>query len=204
MMVCSWIPCVKPVIPNRSMLYNDHIMKPLLILARLIDRLNAWVGKSVSWLVLAVVVVTFAVVVMRYGFQFGRIWIQESYLWMHAVVFMLGAAWTLQDGGHVCVDVLHRKLSPRAQSRINLLGVILLLVPTCMLILWISLPYVVTSWQLMEGSRQTGGIPAIFLLKSIIPLAALLLLLQGISMAIHNAARIMGLEDFPADCESNT
>ncbi len=179
------------------MYVNVRAMKSLLAFAGFIDRLTAWTGKSISWLILAVVIVTFAVVVMRYGFEFGRIWIQESYLWMHAIVFMLGTAWTLQDEGHVRVDILYRKFSPHTQSWVNLLGVFLLLMPTCVLILWVSSPYVVTSWQLMEGSRETGGLPAVFLLKSVIPLMALLLLLQGISMILHNAAHIMGLESSP-------
>lgn len=176
-------------------------MRSLLIFAGFIDRLIAWVGKSISWLVLAVVIVTFSVVVMRYGFEFGRIWIQESYLWMHATVFMLGAAWTLQDEGHVRVDILYRKFSPRTQTWVDLLGVLLLLMPTCVLILWVSSPYVATSWRLMESSRETGGLPAIFLLKSVIPLTALLLLLQGASIVVHSTARIMGLENFPANRE---
>lgn len=174
-------------------------MNTLLTIARYIDQLIAWIGKSISWLIFTAVVVTFAVVIMRYGFEFGRIWIQESYLWMHAIVFMLGAAWTLQDEGHVRVDILYRKFSARTQCWIDLFGVILLLVPTCALITWVSWPYVATSWQLTEGSRETGGIPAVFLLKTIIPLMALLLFLQGTSIAIHNIARIRGLEEMPTE-----
>lgn len=158
----------------------------LLQIANRIDAFIAWTGRTVSWLVLAAIVTTFAVVVMRYAFDFGRIWMQEIYLWMHAIVFMIGAAWTLQDEGHVRVDIFYRDLPQHWRCRINLLGVFFLLLPTCGVILWVSLPYVITSWQLMEGSRETGGIPAIFLLKTIMPVMALLLILQGTSLAIHS------------------
>lgn len=179
-------------------------MKFFLNLAKRIDRLIAFIGQSVSWLVFTAVIITFAVVVMRYGFGFGRIWIQESYLWMHALIFMLGAAWTLQDEGHVRVDIFYRKFSPPTQCWVNLLGVILLLLPTCILILAYSTPYVVTSWQLMEGSRETGGIPAIFLLKTVIPVTALLLICQGVSMLIHHIARLRGLEPMPESPPNHT
>lgn len=177
-------------------------MNILLLIASWIDRLLAGLGKSVSWLIVCAVVITFAVVVMRYGFGFGRIWIQESYLWMHAIVFMLGAAWTLQDEGHVRVDMLYRKFSPRMQCWVDLSGSLFLLMPTCILILWVSSPYVWHSWQLLEGSRETGGIPAVFLLKTVIPLMAITLLLQGLSMAIHNLARITGAEAMPSAPEN--
>ena len=166
-------------------------MKTLLKIADRIDQLIAWTGRSISWLVLATVLVTFAVVVLRYVFDFGRIWIQETYLWMHAMIFMVGAAWTLQDEGHVRVDIFYHKMSDKNKSRVNLLGVVFLLFPMCALILWVSLPYVMASWQLLEGSRETGGIPAVFLLKTVIPLMAILLLLQGTSIAIRNLQRLL-------------
>ena len=173
-------------------------MNSLLKIAKMIDALIDWVGRSVSWLTVLTVLIAFLVVVMRDLFEFGRIWIQELYVWMHALVFMLGAAWTLKAEGHVRVDIIYRKLSPRRRCLVDLLGVLLLLIPTCLLILWVSFPYVQSSIQLLEGSRETGGLPGVFLLKSIIPVTATLLLLQGISMAIHNAARLNGSEAMPA------
>lgn len=172
-------------------------MNTLLKIAKTIDSLIDWVGRTVSWLVLLTVLVAFMVVIMRDLFEFGRIWIQESYVWMHAMVFMLGAAWTLKAEGHVRVDIVYRKLSPRKRCWVDLLGILLLLIPTCLLILWASLPYVQSSIQLWEGSRETGGLPGVFLLKAIIPATAILLLLQGMSMAIHNTARLRGIEPIP-------
>jgi len=173
-------------------------MKSLLKIASRIDLLTDWVGRSVSWLTVLTVLTAFLVVVMRDLFEFGRIWIQELYVWMHAMVFMLGAAWTLKTEGHVRVDIVYRKLPPHKQCWVDLLGVLFLLIPTCLLILWASLPYVQSSIQLLEGSRETGGLPGVFLLKTIIPITAVLLLLQGLSIIIHNAARLSGAEPMPA------
>jgi TRAP-type mannitol/chloroaromatic compound transport system permease small subunit len=122
---------------------------------------------------------------------------QESYVWMHATVFMLGAAWTLKAEGHVRVDIVYQKLSVRGRCWVDLLGTLLLLIPTCLLILWASFGYVQSSIELLEGSRETGGLAGVFLLKSIIPVAAMLLLLQGLSIMIHNAARLRGIEAMP-------
>lgn len=148
----------------------------------------------VSWLTLATVMIAFTVVVMRDVFAFGRIWIQELYVWTHALVFMLGAAWTLKVNGHVRVDVVYRRLSPLRQCWVNLLGAVLLLIPTCVLILWSSADYVLASIALFEGSREAGGLPGVFILKSVIPVTAALLLLQGLSMIIHDAAKLCGAE----------
>jgi TRAP-type mannitol/chloroaromatic compound transport system permease small subunit len=172
-------------------------MNMLLKIAAVIDALINWVGRTVSWLTLLTVITAFLVVVMRDLFEFGRIWIQELYVWTHALVFMLGAAWTLKNGGHVRVDIVYRKLSPPKRCWVDILGVLLLLTPTCLLIIWASYSYVLTSVLLLEGSRETGGLPGVYLLKSVIPLAALLLLLQGLSMVIHNVARLRGLEPLP-------
>ncbi|TNF92242.1 MAG: TRAP transporter small permease subunit [Gammaproteobacteria bacterium] len=180
-------------------------MKILIQIANWIDALNDWMGRLISWLTLGVVVTTFTVVVMRYLFDFGRIWIQESYVWMHAIIFMAGAAWTLKEEGHVRVDIIYRKVSARARCWIDLLGVIFLLIPSCVFIFWVSFPYISSSWSLQEASRETGGLPGVFLLKSVILLMSGLLILQGISMALHNLAKITGHEaihDPSEECEA--
>jgi TRAP-type mannitol/chloroaromatic compound transport system permease small subunit len=101
------------------------------------------------------------------------------------------------------VDVIYRKVSPRKRCWIDLLGSLFLLIPTCILILWASATYVYSSITLWEGSRETGGLPGVFVLKSIIPITAILLLLQAISLATHNAARLRGLEPMPVDGEDH-
>lgn len=126
-------------------------------------------------------VITFAIVVLRYGFDLGAIAVQESVLYLHAAAFMLGIPYTLQKDQHVRVDVIYARLSPVGQARVNLLGHCLLLAPMAITLFWLSLPYVAASWQILEGSTEVGGIPALFLLKTLIPVMCLLLLLQGLA-----------------------
>lgn len=139
-------------------------------------------GRAVAWFTLALVVLTFTVVVLRYGFSLGWIWFQESITYLHAAVFMLAAAWTLGEDGHVRVDIFYRNASPRTRAVINVAGITLLLIPFCVFLIVIGWDYVAASWRLMEGSREAGGLPAVYLLKSLIILLPALLLLQCIPM----------------------
>ncbi len=158
-------------------------MDKLEAFARGVDRLNEAVGRAVSWLTLAMVLVTFAVAVMRYGFNWGLVWVQESYVWMHGLVFMLGAGYTLLHNGHVRVDVFYRPAGIRYKAWVDLLGSLLLLLPLVLVILHVSWPYVAESWSKLEESREAGGLPGLFLLKSAILLFAVLVGLQGLSLA---------------------
>lgn len=135
-------------------------------------------------------VVTTAVVVLRYGFNAGAIALQESVLYLHATAFMLGIASTLKDGGHVRVDVLYSRLTARGQACIDLLGHCLFLLPVAGAIFWLSLPYVQASWAIFEGSPEVGGIPGIFLLKTLIPLMATLLAAQGLAEILKSLQRL--------------
>lgn len=161
-------------------------------IAAVIDALSEWTGRLIAWLTLAMVLVTFTVVVLRYAFNLGWIALQESITYLHALVFMLGAAYTLRHDGHVRVDIFYRRLSPRGQAWIDLLGSLLLLLPVCAFILWISWDYVAVSWSLREGSRDAGGLPLVYLLKSVIPLMALLLLFQGLGQALRSLLVLLG------------
>lgn len=162
-----------------------------------IDRLVAAIGRAVAWLALAIVLVQFAVVVLRYAFGIGSIWLSESVIYGHATMFMLAAAWTLQAGGHVRVDIFYTDASPRTKALVDLLGSLLLLLPFVAVILWFALPYVGRSWALLERSRETSGLPFVYLLKTVIPLFVVLLGLQGISQAIR-AARGLRMDDVRA------
>ena len=139
-------------------------------------------GRVVAWFTLALVVLTFTVVVLRYGFSLGWIWLQESITYLHAAVFMLAAAWTLGEDGHVRVDIFYRNTSPRMRAVVNVAGITLLLIPFCVFLIAIGWDYVAASWRLMEGSREAGGLPAVYVLKSLILLLPALLLLQCIPM----------------------
>jgi TRAP-type mannitol/chloroaromatic compound transport system permease small subunit len=156
-------------------------------IAACLDRVAEVTGRGIAWLTLGMVLITFAVVVLRYGMQTGSIALQESVSYLHAIVFMLGAAYTLKHDGHVRVDIFYQKASPRARAWTNLLGTLFLLFPTCVFIFVSSLDYVASSWSIHEGSRETGGLDGVFLLKTAIPLMALLLLLQGCSLALRSA-----------------
>jgi TRAP-type mannitol/chloroaromatic compound transport system permease small subunit len=151
-------------------------------LVHLIDQLNDGIGRLLAWLTLVMVVVTFGVVVLRYLFDLGSIALQESITAMHALLFMLGAAYTLRHEGHVRVDIFYRRFGARGRAWVDLLGVVVLLAPVTLFIIGVSWEYVASSWRLHEGSREAGGLPGVYLLKSVIPLMALLLLLQGVAM----------------------
>jgi len=159
----------------------------LTTIADSIDRLIAAIGRAVTWLALAVVLLQFAVVVLRYAFGIGSIWLSESVLYAHAALFMLAAAWTLQVNGHVRVDVFYADASPRTKALVDLLGALLLLLPFMAVILWFALPYVARSWAILERSREASGLPLVYLLKTLIPLFALLMALAGIAQAIRAA-----------------
>jgi TRAP-type mannitol/chloroaromatic compound transport system permease small subunit len=154
-------------------------------LADRIDRVNAAVGRATAWAALFVVLVQFVVVLLRYVFGIGSIWLTESILYGNATMFMLAAAWTLREGGHVRVDVFYAEATPRRKALIDLAGALLLLLPFMIVLAWFALPYVARSWAILEGSRETSGLPMVFLLKTLIPLFAVLMALQGISQAIR-------------------
>jgi len=164
----------------------------MLAMADRIDRMNAAIGRAAAWAGLLVVLLQFAVVVMRYVFGLGSIWLTEGIVYSQGVLIMLAAAWTLREGGHVRVDVFFERASPRTRAFVDLAGALLLLLPFMLLLLWFSLPYVSRSWAILERSRETSGIPAVFLLKTLIPLFALLMLLQGVSQAIRAAHALRG------------
>jgi TRAP-type mannitol/chloroaromatic compound transport system permease small subunit len=157
----------------------------MIAIADAIDRLNSTIGRSAAWLCLAVVMIQFAVVVLRYVFGIGSIWLQESIVYSHAALFQLAAAWTLRNNGHVRVDIFYSSASPRAKAAVDLLGACFLLIPFAGAILYFSLPYVARSWSIFEGSRETSGLPLVFLLKTLIPVFAAMLILQGLSQAIR-------------------
>jgi TRAP-type mannitol/chloroaromatic compound transport system permease small subunit len=150
-----------------------------------IDRFNAAIGRAAAWCCLYVVVAEFTVVVMRYALGIGSIRLQESVLYAHAALFMLAAAWTLAVDGHVRVDVFYAQAKPRTRALVDLAGAILFLAPFVVVLVALSVPYVARSWSILEGSRETSGLPFVYLLKTLIPLFALLIGLQGLAQAIR-------------------
>lgn len=155
-----------------------------------IDRLNTAIGRAAAWAALFIVLMQFLVVVLRYLFGVGSIWLSESIIYGHAALFMLAAAWTLREEGHVRVDVFYADAHARAKAWIDLVGALALLVPFMLVILVFAVPYVGRAWAILERSRETSGLPAVFLLKTLIPAFALLLALQGLAQAIRAASAL--------------
>lgn len=152
------------------------------------DKISSITGKASAWLTLFMVLVTFVIVVMRYVFDAGLIWLQESVIWMHSVVFMMGAAYTLQQEDHVRVDVFYRTMSARRRAWVDLLGVMIFLLPLCVFLAWKSFDFVTASWGLREASRESGGLPypLIPLLKTVLLLMPAAVALQGIALLLRS------------------
>lgn len=169
------------------------LASPLERLAGICEGINEWLGRAASWLSLFMVVVTFVIVVLRYAFDLGWIWLQESVTYMHAALFLIGAAYTLKHEGHVRVDIFYSRFGERGKAWVDLFGSLLLLMPVCIFIFAVSWDYVVQSWELHEGSREAGGLNGVYLLKSLILLMAGLLVLQGLAGAIRKLLHLLGL-----------
>lgn len=150
-----------------------------------IDRVTGAIGQAAAWLALFIVVVQFAVVVLRYVLGIGSIWMSESILYANAALFMLAAAWTLRDNAHVRVDIFYASASARTRAWIDLCGTVFLLFPFMAALAYFALPYVLRSFATGEGSREASGLPALYLVKALIPFFALLMTLQGVAQALR-------------------
>ncbi|MFQ5488999.1 MAG: TRAP transporter small permease subunit [Gammaproteobacteria bacterium] len=183
-------------------------MKPLYRLAArtaaAIEAVSEWSGRAVSWLMLLMVLVISYDVAMRYLFQSGSVALQELEWHLFALIFLLGAAYTLKHDGHVRVDVFYqsRRLGPRGRAWIDLLGCLLFLIPFCLLVINASLPFVENAYHLGEGSPDPGGLPHRYLLKAAIPVGFALLLLQGVAMMIRSVQRICCPAEAPPEEEA--
>jgi TRAP-type mannitol/chloroaromatic compound transport system permease small subunit len=155
-------------------------------LSETLKRVNESTGQAVAWITLPMVVLTFAIVVLRYVFDIGWIWMQEIVVWMHAAVFMLAAGYTLKRDEHVRVDIFYRVMSSRRKAWVDILGTLFFLFPVCVFLGATSWDYAANSWLIHEGSQEAGGLPFPFVpvLKSVIPLTAALLALEGIAAAL--------------------
>lgn len=168
-----------------------------------LDRLSLATGKLAAYLCLLMAAITGLVVILRYGFNIGSGALQESISYLHAAVFMLGAAFTLQRGAHVRVDIFYRRCSRRRRAWIDSVGAIVLLMPLCVFIAWVSWDYVAQSWAIRESSADPGGLPAVFVLKSLIPVMAVTLLLQGFAEVLRNVAILMEHDPSPGNGHSD-
>lgn len=170
----------------------------LLRLERQLDALAAVTGRHVMWLSLALVLLQFAIVVLRYAFGVGHVALQEGIIYLHATLFLLAAAYALREDAHVRVDIFYRDAPPRRRAWIDLAGTYLFLIPAMAVVLWVAFPYVAASWAVMEGSKETSGLPFTFLLKTLMLVFAVLVLLQGYAAIIRCIHTLLGGAGGPA------
>ncbi len=148
---------------------------------RAIDCITEKLGRAIAWLTLLMVLLSFTIVLLRYGFNLGWVAMQESVLYFHGIVFMLGAGYTLKADGHVRVDIFYQGFSDKQKALVNLLGGLFLLLPVCIFIFLISFDYVSTSWRIMEKSSEAGGLPFVYLSKTLLLVFAFTFILQGLA-----------------------
>ncbi len=144
-----------------------------------------------AWLILPLTFLTFAVAVLRYAFDYGRIDLQEVAIYLHATILALCMAGVMKEDRHVRVDIFYRKMRPRHKALVNCFGLLVLLMPFCITTLVLSFNYVARSWSVLESSPEAGGLPLVFLLKSLLPVMAALLLLQSLATFIGNAGILL-------------
>jgi TRAP-type mannitol/chloroaromatic compound transport system permease small subunit len=169
-------------------------MEAIKTITRWIDRLNEWVGSGVAWVTLGLVLVVFVDVVMRYMLNKSFVFTQELEWHLFGFIFLIGAGYTLLHDGHVRVDIIYQRLGIKGRAWTNLLGVILFLIPGCIMVISTSWQFAANSFSMMEGSPDPGGIPFRFIIKGCIPVGFTLLLLQGISLGLHSFMQIIGAE----------
>jgi len=163
------------------------------------DSFSELVGKAASWCSILMVVVTFYIVITRYVFNTGSIAVQESIIYLNALLFLLTAGYTLKHDGHVRVDIFYGPASPRYKAWVNFLGCLFLLLPVSIFILWVSWDYVASAWRIRESSPEAGGIPYVYLLKSLIAVMAALIILQGITEMLRNLLFLFFHENQPEE-----
>lgn len=156
----------------------------------ILDTVNRRIGRAAAWLAIAMAAVCFSIVALRYGLSLGWVALQELLGALNAAMFMLALAWVLGDDGHVRVDVFYQRLGPRGRARVDAAGAVVLLMPLCVFLFVSSLDYVAASWRVLEDSREPGGLPGVFLVKTLIPLAAAMLLAQGVVQFARAIARL--------------
>ncbi len=156
--------------------------------ARRLERINEAVGRAAAWLLVAMLGVQFVTVLLRYVFSVSHPALSESVWYLHGLLFTLAAGYALKHDAHVRIDVFYAKVSERRRAWINLAGSLFLLLPVCILTLWLSSSYVINSWRVLEGSIERSGLPLVFALKTAIWAYAGLLAVQGFAQMLHAVA----------------
>ena len=157
----------------------------MMALIRGIDALNRVLGRAVAWCALAMLLLQAAAVIARYVFSYGLIAFQDAVVYGHAMLFLLGAALLLQGNDHIRVDVIYDRLAPGTRRAIDVVALIGFVLPVACVIAWVGLPYVARAWASLEGARQPGGLPAVFLLKTCILVFAVSVGLQALAILLR-------------------
>ena len=161
-------------------------------LADAFDQINHWTGMTVRWFALLMVLLQFTVVLLRYVFGFSSIALNESVLYLHAALFMLGAGYTLLVDGHVRVDIFYAAATDRTKARIDAFGYVVLAIPSMAALLYWTWPSVINSISMMEGAISVGGIPGVWFLKSLIPAFCILLIIQSVACLLRQVVLLRG------------
>lgn len=162
---------------------------------RHLDRLSDRLGQLASWMLVCLVACVVIVVGLRYVLAIGFVWMQELYIWFHAAAFLLGAGYTLRHDGHVRIDLFYRRARPRIRALINCIGCVIFAAPFLWLTADSSWPVIVRSWRLLEGSREAGGLPGVFLFKTLILVFAIAFSVQFLALFLSNLKRLISLDE---------
>ena len=162
-------------------------MDLLLQIEKIIYRINEFFGRGVSWLLVIMVLNVFLVVVLRYVFSYGEVWLQETYVWMHSIVFLLGSGYTLLNNGHVRIDLVYSNASRRYKAVIDIIGTAIFAFPVLYFLFIKSFPFVERSWSIFEKSAEVGGLPGLFLFKSVLLVFSILFGLQFLALMIKSS-----------------
>lgn len=161
-------------------------------LYQFIDRFSETLGKTIAWIALVMVVLQFSLVVMRYLFGFSAVMLDESLIYLHGCLFLFAAGYTLKHNGHVRVDLTYSTATARTKALVNLLGTLFFLLPLSIFIWWSGMPFVEASWQSMEGSQETSGLPFLYLYKTAVLVFAALLGIQALAEVIKSILVLRG------------
>lgn len=173
-------------------------MSGLVGFVRAIERLNDVVGRVVALLTLGTVLVCFATVYTRYALNTNFIWLQEAYIWQHALVIVLGAAYTMMVGGFVRVDILYGRMTPRGRAKVDIVGTIVFLFPFLAVLAWAFGRFFWNAWLSDEGSQNEGGLPNWWLLQAALLVFVALTFLQGCALVARSLLVLGGREEFAA------
>ncbi|MHC9512089.1 TRAP transporter small permease subunit [Kangiella sp. M94] len=180
------------------------VKRPILALIHILESFTEWTGKLISWLTLFMVLIVVAVLVLRNIFGISAIPLQESVTYMHGIVFMLGAAYTLKHHDHVRVDVFYHRFSHRTKALVDMAGFLILLLPVCIFLIVYSLDYVIFNWKIKEGSSQPGGLPYLYMFKTVLLALPITLIIQGTAQFLHNLAYLLSWKPLPHGAEEDT